>query len=237
MVNVTSEIPFNLHNKPLPALDPSSSSRSVSASTTRESQSPSAPIRHHRTVRIRSPLQRTPSDSADASPPRSRSKSSSNEHDEDADDLQERASHPILNVRLVRGCPQSYGAIARRGRAPVRAGRGHLDGMIEREASGDSGKGKERAHDDIGHAQGRSPPDGEHRVGSGAVDDSVTCVDHGPASSESLIGEPRPRGQDDDHSDQNTPTARFCPPLPPLPTPVVNFQIHDIGAITLSFGE
>jgi hypothetical protein len=194
MVNVTSEIPFNLHNKPLPALDPSSS-RSVSVST--NSQSPSTPIRHHRKVRIRSPLQRTPSHSAEPSPARSRSKSSSKEED-DADGLEEHA-HPILNVRLVRGCPPGYGAMARRGRALVRAGGGHLDGMFEREESGDSGKGKERAQDVTEHGQGGSPLDGDEQVGLGTVGDGVNHAGPGDAhraSSESFISEPVPRGQD-----------------------------------------
>ena len=86
--------------------------------------------------------------------------------------------------------------MARRGRAPVRAGGGHLDGTFEREASGDSGKGKERAHDDAVHEQGVSPPDDNCRVGSGAADDSANHAHHGPASSESFISEPGSRGQE-----------------------------------------
>lgn len=195
MVNVTSELPFNLHNKPLLALDPSSSSRSESASTTRDSQSPNTPIRYQRKVRIRSPNRKSPSHSAEPSPARSRSDSSSGE-DEAMSDLEEHAPHPILDVRLVRGCPHGSGIVARRGRALVRFGGGYAEGTVEREGSGDRGKGKERAHDDTRHGQRGSSPDGDEQLGSGTVDNHAGPAGVHPASSQSFIsGRRGPQGQ------------------------------------------
>jgi hypothetical protein len=180
MVNVTSQIPFNLHNKPLPTHDPSSSSRSASASTTRGSRSQNTPIRRNRKVRIRSPLQISPYHSAEASPARSRSKSPSREL-VDADNVEELAPPPILNVRLVRGYQHGYGAVARRGRALVKAVGGHLDGPSGSEEGGDKGKGK----------------DGEAQAESAVFNNGAVPGDIHPVSSEPFLGElPRPLGQD-----------------------------------------
>jgi hypothetical protein len=152
MVNVTSALPFNLHNKSLSALDPSSSR---SASTTRESQSP-------QTYRppTRSGLSITPIHSEEPSRSRntSRSRSSSpipprRRHgvqfaDSQSEDVELSTPRPILNIRLVRGC--GFGIGGRRGRARLKAGEpthssaaGLPRGDDHSSASQDKGKSRE----------------------------------------------------------------------------------------------
>lgn len=96
-------------------------------------------------------------------------------------------------MRLVRGWPNSYGAMARRGRALVKGGGGRVDETLEREdvESADRGKGKERAQDIPEDAREGLPPDGDEQVESGADDDGAGLPGTHPASPdlESFISE------------------------------------------------
>jgi hypothetical protein len=112
----------------------------------------------------------------------------------------EELAPPILNVRLVRGYHNGYGAIARRGRALVKAVGGHLDGSSESVESADQGKGKERAEANPEQERGSLPDGeaqaGEAQAGSAVFNNGVPGGTH-PVSSESFISElPGPPGQD-----------------------------------------
>ncbi|KAG5734872.1 Serine/threonine-protein kinase Chk1 [Termitomyces sp. T112] len=129
MVNVSSPLPFNLHNKPRAFIDImtrgshfSSSSRSASTSTFRESQSPNQPHLNSRPpalVHMRSGLRAPPLNSAGQSRSRSASQSSmtsatSSQRDEERG---EKEPSGILGVRLVRGFGPGSRFSSQRGRA------------------------------------------------------------------------------------------------------------------------
>ncbi|RDB24514.1 hypothetical protein Hypma_008316 [Hypsizygus marmoreus] len=123
MVNVTSPLPFNLHNRPL-AL---ATSRSASTSTFPGSQSPThqqphihqrppPPLHIHSGLRI-TPISSTPhSHSRSRSSSRSRSQTSLTHGDEEPMDV----PPPKLGVRLVHGYGSDVIAAGRRGRTKVK---------------------------------------------------------------------------------------------------------------------
>lgn len=129
MVNVSSPLPFNLHNKPRALIDImtqgshlSSSSRSASTSTFRDGQSPIQPHLNSRPlVHTRSELRLTPVNYAGQSRSRSASQSSissgtsSRKGERRAEEVGEPSG--ILGVRLVRGLGTGYRYSAQRGRA------------------------------------------------------------------------------------------------------------------------
>lgn len=111
MVNVNSQIPFNLHNQSLPGMgpgDPSySSSRSASASNSHRPYAPPHQLPHMMLTPAITPVH-------SRSPSPSRSNSTSNDADEYG------RTTPILNVRLVRGGGSGSGTRGRpRGRRDV----------------------------------------------------------------------------------------------------------------------
>ncbi|KAG6916107.1 hypothetical protein DXG01_008381 [Tephrocybe rancida] len=128
MVNVSSPLPFNLHNKPRALLDImaqgsylSSSSRSASTSTFHEGQSPA---QHHMPhprppFRVRSGLRITPLHSTPNSRSRSVSQSSASSaaSREPREEKIEVSPPGVLGVRLVRGPDTGDGYVEPRGRA------------------------------------------------------------------------------------------------------------------------
>ncbi|KAF8069860.1 hypothetical protein FPV67DRAFT_988314 [Lyophyllum atratum] len=165
MVNVTSPLPFNLHNKPRALIDimsqgsyMSSSSRSASTSTFHESQSP-LPERRRTSrpppLRLRSGLRITPLHSEPPSRSTSRSRSSAPSSSKDVGEdghgeggggepVPERVPG-VLGVRLVRGYDVGYGLIGRRGRAKVKKD-------ADSEVGEDAPKSPERAGDASGES-------------------------------------------------------------------------------------
>lgn len=138
MVNVNSQLPFNLHNRVLSNLDPSSSrSASLSTSPSHTKQNGRAPpttshpsnahrpSHHHLHTHLvySTPVHsKPPSPARHPSPTSSRPPSPSPAHPaegEQAEDMEVFTRNPILNVRLVKGVvatDPTLGVFATRGR-------------------------------------------------------------------------------------------------------------------------
>lgn len=179
MVNVTSHLPFNLYNRTLAALDPSSSR---SASTNRESQSPQTygpPTRSG--PRTASPYSAEQSSSRKVSQLRSSSPRSSRRGrsihsvDGQTEDGELASPRPILNVRLVRRC--GPGTSGRRGRKRLKVG--------ESPHPGDKGKGRDLGSDTQPAATvAQNPPE----VLDGLDGQMLSSGGDGTASSATLQG-------------------------------------------------
>ncbi|KAF5376212.1 hypothetical protein D9615_008506 [Tricholomella constricta] len=231
MVNVTSPLPFNLHNKPRALLDimsqgsyMSSSSRSASTSTFHESQSPNSD-RHYTSrpppLRVLSGLRITPLNSTPHS--RSRSPSSaysvaSSSKDVDSDEEQGLEKHVherpagILGLRLVRRHDSEYGSIGRRGRA-----------KLKKVVDGDAVECDALDLDLPEVARGRA--DSRDKSGAG--------INDGDRPSTSLKGSPL---------EFNEQGCSLPPQLPPQlsisPAPdTFEFRLLEVGALSASWGE
>ncbi|KAG6826060.1 hypothetical protein H0H92_001285, partial [Tricholoma furcatifolium] len=174
MVNVSSPLPFNLHNQPRAVIDMmvqgsymSSSSRSASTSTFHESQSPSNhPSARHASRRVSSGLRITSLPSTHTIS-RSVSPSSLASARRDEDGRTEKVDIPpsILGVRLVHRFNPTYGYHQPRGRVKSKKSEGATI---------------EAAHEFDPEVD--SSPDGDHASLRSAHDDAHPQVSISPAS-------------------------------------------------------